>query len=283
MADSRAISTVKAFQLAGSSNIETITPSQWSTDLPQLKANGLNGNTANFSGELGTLQSYISEGYTVVTTTHEETLDAWKGIGFIAEKLDGSGMLVSQHWVIATSNTVSNGGATTSIVNTNPIASQTFDSIYGEQVNTVNGATIDDITDINIPTAGLPLTFPRHYDSSTVSENSSLQDSTLGLGWFGTYSNVVIANSDFSQVQWRNSQGTVETFTLPVVNSQDNSETIYSNPESVYGQFRRDKTGNQFFFTDENGETYTFTYSGTTGRYLLHSITDLHVNGAYSN
>ena len=57
-------------------------------------------------------------------------------------------------------------------------------------VNGANGAAMINVTDINVPTAGLALTFERHYDS-TATGSGGTNDLNMGAGWYGSYFDLI--------------------------------------------------------------------------------------------
>jgi hypothetical protein len=147
--------------------------------------------------------------------------------------------------------------------------------ISGDPVNAANGAVLDDTTDINIPTNGLPLTFARHYDSTTKG------DPSLGLGWWGSYSDFLTFNAN-GTTTWTNNQGNQLTFSGPPAGAS----TLYTNPQSVFGEMRRvtNPDGSKdIVFRDKNGLAHTFWWQNASGGNQpfigkLKSISDLNGN-----
>src|SRR5262249_28075796 len=150
----------------------------------------VNALTSLTTAERADIQSRINAGATVITPTHETDLDSWQGVGYLALYTNGD-----EGWIIVSSAGSSHGGYAISYTTPKSIVSQPYNLDSGDPVNPSNGAVLEDATDVNIPTAGLPLTFARHYDSTMPG------DPTLGQGWYGSYSDFLTFNGDGS-ITW---------------------------------------------------------------------------------
>jgi YD repeat-containing protein len=290
LANSHAMSTVKSFQIAKSSGItiDTIIVPANMTGANYLASSawvGTNGekNRLLVSGvyiqEINAIESFIRGGAKrIVTPTSQTSLDSWNGIGFLAETDIPNFGISSLAWIIVDSNGVAHGGVPVAIqpVFTPP---NYLSGDIGDPIDAATGAVLDDTTDISIPTNGLPLTFTRHYDSSTIG------DPAIGKGWWGSYSDVLTFNPD-GTTTWTNSQGNQLKFTNPPAGSN-----LYGNPDSIFGEMRQITNGDgskDIVFRDKSGLSHTFWWHTSTGGNQsfigkLRSISDLNGNSLTVN
>ena len=251
LANNDAMSTVKSFQLARSHKnasgaaapiaIVTYTKAQWDTAKTGQTLNGLtSGEKLAVDAVFDVTKPNPASNVTIPSASTD--LNGWSGVGFLAIYPDKS-----EGWIIvgAAGTTGQGGIATINGYMPPPLIPNTFSADLGDPINAATGAVVEDLTDISIPTKGLPLTFARHYDSSTSG------DGTLGKGWWGSYSDHIIASGN--DVIWTDSQGHDLKFTYDSTNP-----TLYKNPESIFGEFRKDSTTGTYTFRGRDGLAYKF-------------------------
>ncbi|HZZ29323.1 MAG TPA: DUF6531 domain-containing protein [Pirellulales bacterium] len=272
LANNDAYSTVRGLQLANEVGVTV-------TAMTQSNWNQATWKSALTAGEQSAIQTAFTDGASeIITPENDYKLGGLDWVGFYAVTLNQGNVTVGIHAVIADQNGDSYLGGATNIFTTpadpQSAPGQTFigpnsTAASAGVVNGANGALLLNVTDINVPTAGLALTFSRHYDSTTKGQTNLSNTLTLGDSWWGTYADRVSAGSGTS-INWTNGDGVVLNFTNP-------SSGLYQNPVAVFGEFRKNSDGT-YQFTDKNGLTYKFRSLTGSNPGVLFEIRDLHGN-----
>jgi RHS repeat-associated protein len=165
----------------------------------------------------------------------------------------------------------------------NPSEGDPCNSCQGDPVQTDTGALLEPVTDVTIPTTGLPLTMSRTYSSATADTRTP-----VGYGWSWPHGMRITEPADQpGLVHVAQENGSVTTFTR-----QPNSTytaaprvraTLVKNGNGTWTFVREnrttiafDATGRVTQVTDLNNQTLQYTYTGNLltrathpgGRYL---------------
>ncbi|MBI1187738.1 MAG: hypothetical protein GC206_10505 [Alphaproteobacteria bacterium] len=249
VANSEAISTIKSLQIAAERGIPIldITPANRAALVPQLT---LSPSTIDLINRM------LDEGRTVKTPRDATDLNAWRGVGFLALRPDGSGTAYI-------SGGIPLGGGSGTGVRTNittPQGNLPNGQKVGDPIEVANGNVTRDEQDILLPGVGIPLRFARHYGSQLDGSGD------LGPGWTHTFGDVLTFADDGSgAVTWTDDNGIAYRFTPDGAGG-------YLNPPTLFGTFSA--SGQAFAYRAPDGLTHTFDLQGR-----LVSIRDRNANG----
>ncbi len=137
----------------------------------------------------------------------------------------------------------------------------------GQGVNTATGNYTLQATDMTLPGIGMPFEFKRTYNSQAASAQNAV-DGPLGYGWTDAYNLYIEIDADTLDATVHRGDGHSEVFI-------NRGSAGYFPQYGVFDQLTQEASDGSFTLTDQ-GTTYHFT--DINGRYLLHTITDLHGN-----
>ena len=159
-----------------------------------------------------------------------------------------------------------------------------------EPINVIDGAVIQDQTDVEINSPGLPLVFARHYDSQLAYQGSLGSQWTHSYDWFLTTTNVVesgvtnfycIMQTGLGERLWFKGYGT-NAFSSPfgstwAMDKLSNGFFMARSPEAMFYQF--DTNGILTAISEAFGNTLMLSYTNAYPNQRLVAVTNGNQHG----